>query len=141
MVTSPAIPIPQTQEPVPGYGATPPQVVVNSNQTPYYTPNPYMTAPTNMLQTGTPPPPALTEERVVQVMTITVGELKEEILSALRPQKKEVYDIAQQAPGPSISAPLMRSNVWCGKCNDYGHLATECPTTSRVVPYQVRTLF
>lgn len=44
-------------------GATQPQVVVNTNPTPYMPHNPYMTAPVYMLQTGTPPANRLNEKQ------------------------------------------------------------------------------
>ena len=41
----------------------------------------------------------------------------------------------------SGQGPPPRSNIWCGKCHGYGHLVTECPTTSRIVPDQPHSLF
>ncbi|MCO5598982.1 hypothetical protein L7F22_053081 [Adiantum nelumboides] len=66
--TGVAIPMGSTTragEPIPAYGVTPPQVVVNTNQTPYMLPNPCMTAPAYMLQTSTPQTPSINEEKVV----------------------------------------------------------------------------
>ena len=76
----------KAQESTTNYGVTPPQVVVNTNQAPYLPPNPYMTAPAYMLQTSTPPVPILTENKVVEIVSATMGKFKEELLGAIRPE-------------------------------------------------------
>ena len=123
------------------HNSPPPQVVVNANPTSYILQNPYVTAPAYMLQTGTPSPPPVSEIKVREIVTNTLGKFKDEILNAVRPQVQGAYAVATQGTTQVNAQPPPRSNIWCGKCHGYGHLATECPTTSRVVPDQPRTLF
>ncbi|MCO5612406.1 hypothetical protein L7F22_066673 [Adiantum nelumboides] len=134
VMVTPNARIPRAQEASSVYGNVPPQVVVNTNQAPYLPPNPYMTAPAYMLQTSTPTTPPLTEERVVQLMAIAVGKLKEEILSAVKPQVKEVYAINQQPMGPSTSAPPVRSNIWCDEENKIEDEGDMSQATQQVLP-------
>ena len=72
----------------------------------------------------------------------TFCELKDDIVKAIREPKQEVFAINTPSQNQVI-APLQvpRSNTWCGKCHGYGHLASECPTQTRLVPDQVRSLF
>ena len=82
------------------------------------------------------------ESKVVKIVTNTLGKFKEEILGAVRPPVREVFTLQSNEPMlTSGQGPPPRSNIWCGKCHGYGHLATECPTTSRIVPDQPRSLF
>ena len=91
---------------------------------------------------GTPPTPILTEAKVVDLATSTLGKFKEEILSIVCPHVREVFTISpQEQLSSNVAMAPPRSKIWCGKCHGYGHLATECPTTSRIVPDQPRSLF
>ncbi|KAH7307762.1 hypothetical protein KP509_22G076400 [Ceratopteris richardii] len=77
---------------------------------------------------------ALTQERILELVT-------QAIKAATMTQ--ETYTIKPEV----ITNPnqVFRSNTWCGKCHGYGHLASECPTVSRVFtdrsPPRMRSTF
>ena len=86
--------------------------------------------------------PALTEAQVAEIVASTFGKFKEEILSTMRPQVCKVFALGSQVqPQSSFENSVPRSNIWCGKCHGYGHLATKCPTPSKLVPNESCTLF
>ncbi|KAH7278986.1 hypothetical protein KP509_38G068200 [Ceratopteris richardii] len=78
--------------------------------------------------------PALTEERILELVTqaIKAATITQETYTV----KPEVTTNPNQ---------VFRSNTWCGKCHGYGHLASECPTVSRVfterLPPRMRCTF
>ncbi|KAH7422077.1 hypothetical protein KP509_13G089400 [Ceratopteris richardii] len=82
-----------------------------------------LTTPAFVAATSTPGEvkPALTEERILELVTqaIKAATVTQETYTV----KPEVTTNPNQ---------VFRSNTWCGKCHGYGHLASECPTVSRV---------
>ncbi|KAH7300825.1 hypothetical protein KP509_24G080500 [Ceratopteris richardii] len=85
--------------------------------------SPALTTPAFVAATSTPGEvkPALTEERILELVTqaIKAATITQETYTV----KPEVTTNPNQ---------VFRSNTWCGKCHGYGHLASECPTVSRV---------
>ncbi|KAH7447749.1 hypothetical protein KP509_01G119300 [Ceratopteris richardii] len=85
--------------------------------------SPSLTTPAFVAATSTPGKvkPALTEERILELVTqaIKAATMTQETYTV----KPEVTKNPNQ---------VFRSNTWCGKCHGYGHLASECPTVSRV---------
>ncbi|KAH7416229.1 hypothetical protein KP509_14G081700 [Ceratopteris richardii] len=85
--------------------------------------SPALTTPAFVAATSTPgeAKPALTEERILELVTqaIKAATITQETYTV----KLEVTTNPNQ---------VFRSNTWCGKCHGYGHLASECPTVSRV---------
>ncbi|KAH7298674.1 hypothetical protein KP509_25G053600 [Ceratopteris richardii] len=85
--------------------------------------SPALTTPAFVAATSMPGEvkPALTEERILELVTqaIKAATMTQETYTV----KPEVTTNPNQ---------VFRSNTWCGKCHGYGHLASECPTVSRV---------
>ncbi|KAH7430571.1 hypothetical protein KP509_08G004300 [Ceratopteris richardii] len=66
--------------------------------------------------------PAIIEERILELVT-------QAIKAATLTQ--ETYTMKHETTSDPNQG-MFRSNTWCGKCHGYGHLASECPTVSRV---------
>ncbi|KAH7432586.1 hypothetical protein KP509_07G029400 [Ceratopteris richardii] len=86
--------------------------------------NPTATPPAFMAATSTPQEvkPVLTEERIIEIVAQAV---KAATLT------HEAYAVRQEV-APEPSQGVFRSNIFCAKCRGYGHMATKCPTVSRL---------
>ncbi|KAH7297787.1 hypothetical protein KP509_25G012500 [Ceratopteris richardii] len=86
--------------------------------------NPAATPPTFMAATNTPQEvkPVLTEEQIIKIVAQAV---KAATLT------HEAYGVRQEV-APEPNQGVFRSNIFCAKCQGYGHMATECPTVSRL---------
>ncbi|KAH7315794.1 hypothetical protein KP509_21G065900 [Ceratopteris richardii] len=85
--------------------------------------SPTLMTPAFVAATSTPGEvkPVLTEEQILKLIT-------QAIRAATITQ--ETYRVKQEVT--TNPNQVFRSNTWCGKCHGYGHLASECPTVSRV---------
>ncbi|KAH7307756.1 hypothetical protein KP509_22G075800 [Ceratopteris richardii] len=85
--------------------------------------SPALTTPAFVAATSMPSEvkPALTEERALELVTQAIKAVT---------MTQETYTVKQEVT--TNPNQVFRSNTWCGKCHGYGHLASECPTVSRV---------
>ncbi|KAH7434202.1 hypothetical protein KP509_06G005600 [Ceratopteris richardii] len=85
--------------------------------------SPTLTTPAFVAATSTPDEvkPALIEERILELVT--------QALKAVT-MTQETYTVKPEVT--TNPNQVFRSNTWCGNCHGYSHLASECPTVSRV---------